>query len=95
MIENEHQYLVTLQRIATFEQALAKLNESPMNGKPLHPRQLQARRDALQSQLEDFAAEIAEYDLRHPDMGILHKQHSLTEMTSLTDTSSPTSAGRR
>ncbi len=82
MIENEHQYLVTLQRITTFEQALVKLNESTMNGQPLHPRQLQARREARQSQLEDLRAEIAEYDLHHPDMGILHKQHSLTEITS-------------
>lgn len=80
MIKDVPQYLVTLRRVSTFEQALATAEGRKVNGKPMRPLQLEAWREALRSQLDDLREEIAEYEASHPDVRLLHEERELVEL---------------
>lgn len=84
MIKNQHQYLVTLQRIATFEEALANVEQRKVNGEPMHPLQLQAWREALQSQLDDLHEEVADYEASHPEACVHRENPEFAELDSQT-----------
>lgn len=62
MILNERQYGITKTKVREFERAIAKLSQSPeavtLNEQIRH----QAHLDTLTSQLEEFNAEIKEYE---------------------------------
>ncbi len=62
MILNERQYGITKTKVKEFEQAIFKLNNSPKPTDINDQIYLQANLDALNSQLEDFRDEIAEYE---------------------------------
>ena len=57
MIRNDHQYQVTLERVAAFEQALTRLNDAASE----NPQMVVLQRDALRSQLADFREELDKY----------------------------------
>ena len=62
MILNERQYGITKTKVKEFEQAISKLNTSPKPKDINDQIYLKANLDALNSQLEDFQEEIAEYE---------------------------------
>lgn len=60
MIENEHQYHVTKAQADKVRQAL----EHPDAQGDVHPRLLQAQREAAQSMLGDLERELRDYERR-------------------------------
>jgi transcriptional regulator with XRE-family HTH domain len=62
MITNERQYKITRTQADRFRQTLAGLATDQLTPAGVHPRLIQAEREALESQLEDLDAEIAEYE---------------------------------
>ncbi len=62
MISNERQYRITKSEVERFRQALAELESNPTGQEGIHPRLIQAQREALQSQLDDLVHELAEYE---------------------------------
>ncbi|MBN8227238.1 helix-turn-helix domain-containing protein [Corallococcus macrosporus] len=60
MIKNEREYRITQTKAAEFERSLKDIQISP--NPSLHPKLLKAQRDALEGQLEDLRAEIADYE---------------------------------
>lgn len=62
MILNERQYGITKRKAQEFAQAIAKLNASPKPTEINEQIYLQANLDALNSQLAEFQAEMAEYE---------------------------------
>ena len=61
MISNERQYRITKAQAEKFRNAIADLDKAePQEG--VHPRLMQAQRDAMQSQLDEMLEEIAEYE---------------------------------
>ncbi len=71
MITNERQYKITRSEADRFRKAISELAE----GSPrpdVHPRLLQAEREALESQLADLQAELTEYDrLKSADLSVI------------------------
>ncbi len=61
MITNERQYKITRSEADRFRKALGDLAKAAVPP-DVHPRLLQAEREAMESQLSDLQAEIAEYD---------------------------------
>jgi len=61
MIKNERQYRITKTQVEEFDR---KLHALGMKGQTpaLHPRLVQAQRDAVQSQLDELRAEVAAYE---------------------------------
>ena len=59
MIQNEHQYKVTQNKLKDLEQALVQLSEIENT---LHPRQFSSRRKGLQSKIDNLRQEIADYN---------------------------------
>ena len=57
MIRNDHQYQVTLERVAAFEQALTRLNDAASE----NPQMVAVQQDAIRSQLDDFTKELDDY----------------------------------
>ncbi len=71
MITNERQYKITRNEADRFRKAI---NELSVERAPLdvHPRLLQAQREAMESQLVDLQAELAEYDrLKSADLSVI------------------------
>jgi transcriptional regulator with XRE-family HTH domain len=62
MISNERQYRITKAEAERFKRTLAEFEPKGDSHKGIHPRLIQAERDALQSQLDDLLHEIAEYE---------------------------------
>jgi transcriptional regulator with XRE-family HTH domain/Zn-dependent peptidase ImmA (M78 family) len=62
MISNERQYRITKAEAERFRQALAVMDAQQGVRDDIHPRLVQAERDALQSQLDDLLGEMAEYE---------------------------------
>lgn len=62
MIKNERQYRITKAQAQKFEQSLAKLNECSEETKPENPLLWQAKKSAVESQLNDLREEIEEYE---------------------------------
>src|ERR1700751_1791958 len=61
MISNERQYRITKAEAVKFKQALVALDKEPAH-EGVHPRLVQAQREAMQSQLDELNEEIAEYE---------------------------------
>ncbi len=71
MITNERQYKITRSEADRFRKAIGELAKAPVRG-DVHPRLLQAEREAMESQLADLQAEIAEYDrLKSADLSVI------------------------
>jgi transcriptional regulator with XRE-family HTH domain len=71
MITNERQYKITRSEADRFRKAIGDLAKAPARA-DVHPRLLQAEREAMESQLADLQAEIAEYDrLKSADLSVI------------------------
>ena len=71
MITNERQYKITRSEADRFRKAISDLTKAPARPN-VHPRLLQAEREAMESQLADLQAEIAEYDrLKSADLSVI------------------------
>jgi transcriptional regulator with XRE-family HTH domain/Zn-dependent peptidase ImmA (M78 family) len=71
MITNERQYKITRSEADRFRKAISELARAPARA-DVHPRLLQAEREAMESQLADLQAEIAEYDrLKSADLSVI------------------------
>lgn len=64
MIENEEQYTITANALAKFRTALAAFDDRPEAYPGVHPRLIQAQRDAIESQIETLEAEMREWEQR-------------------------------
>lgn len=62
MIRNPRQDKITKAQAAKFEQALQTLAERTPQTAGVHPRLVQAQREAVASQLESLQAELKEYE---------------------------------
>src|SRR5258708_18154455 len=62
MISNERQYRITKAEAERFRRTLAELETDGRDQEGVHPRLVQAQREALQSQLDDLLHEIREYE---------------------------------
>jgi transcriptional regulator with XRE-family HTH domain len=62
MITNERQYKITRTEAEKFRHAIAEMNAGSGAREGVHPRLVQAEREALESQLGDLEREIAEYE---------------------------------
>lgn len=62
MINNERQYRITRAEADRFREALAKLDSDSGKRRDVHPRLLQAEREAMESQLQDLLDEMSEYE---------------------------------
>lgn len=63
MISNERQYKITKTEAERFRRAIAAMEAQGDHRDGIHPRLVQAEREAAQSQLENLLAEIAEYEM--------------------------------
>lgn len=63
MITNERQYKITRTEAEKFRQAIMEIKASSAAREGVHPRLVQAEREALESQLDDLEREIAQYEL--------------------------------
>lgn len=71
MISNERQYKITRSEADRFRKAIGELANGPARD-DVHPRLRQAEREAMESQLADLQAEIAEYDrLKSADLSMI------------------------
>jgi hypothetical protein len=61
MITNERQYKITRSEAKRFRKAISELATGAARA-DVHPRLVQAEREAMESQLADLQAELAEYD---------------------------------
>jgi transcriptional regulator with XRE-family HTH domain len=72
MITNERQYKITRSEADRFRKALRELASTQAARMDVHPRLLQAEREAMESQLADLEAELAEYErLKSADLSII------------------------
>ena len=74
MIQNEHQYKVTQNKLKDLEQTLVKLET---NREILHPRQFSSRKKGLQLKIDSLNKEIEEFN------GL--KQQALIKISSIQD----------
>lgn len=71
MITNERQYKITRSEADRFRKAISELPEGPARA-DVHPRLVQAEREAMESQLADLQAELTEYDrLKSADLSVI------------------------
>ena len=62
MITNERQFRITRSKARDLAAALSGLNAGASRQPDVHPRLVQAQREALESQLRDLESELAEYE---------------------------------
>ncbi|MCY4672179.1 MAG: helix-turn-helix transcriptional regulator [Bacteroidetes bacterium] len=62
MITNERQYRITRKKADRFREAIEDLVSNQDNRPDIPPRLIQAEREAMESQLADLVAELAEYE---------------------------------
>ncbi|WP_009632886.1 helix-turn-helix domain-containing protein [Synechocystis sp. PCC 7509] len=62
MIKNERQYRITKAQAQKFQQALTKLTEYSEEAKQVNPLLWQAKKSAIESQLNELQEEIKEYE---------------------------------
>ena len=65
MITNERQYRITRTKAKGFAQAIKEFDEPSRERLRVHPRLVQAEREALASQLADLHDELEEYEREH------------------------------
>ena len=61
MITNERQYKITRKKAERFARAIEEFDATSSDRTDVHPRLLQAEREAMESQLEDLHRELDEY----------------------------------
>ena len=66
MISNERQYRITKAAAEKFKQAVKDLDKNGGLQEGIHPRLVQAQREAAQSQLDDLLEEIDETSASKP-----------------------------
>ncbi|WP_245473533.1 XRE family transcriptional regulator [Bradyrhizobium zhanjiangense] len=72
MITNERQYKITRNEADRFRKAISELSANQPARTDVHPRLLEAEREAMESQLADLQAELAEYEqLKSADLSII------------------------
>lgn len=72
MITNERQYKITRSEADRFQKAISELASEKTVRTDIHPRLIQAEREAMQSQLADLQAELADYDrLKSADLSVI------------------------
>jgi transcriptional regulator with XRE-family HTH domain/Zn-dependent peptidase ImmA (M78 family) len=72
MITNERQYKITRSEADRFRKAISQLTSRQVTPTDVHPRLLQAEREAMESQLADLQAELAEYErLKSADLSVI------------------------
>ena len=59
---NERQYKITKRKERNFREASERFDAYGSKASDVHPRIRQAEREAMESQLDDLRAELAEYD---------------------------------
>ena len=62
MIKNERQYRITKAEADRFRRTLAELEADGEGNARLHPRLIEAERQALESQLDDLMRDIEDYE---------------------------------
>ena len=62
MIKNERQYRITKAQAEKFGQALSQVGEDTGKARALHPRLRKAQKEAIESQLAELQAQLAEYE---------------------------------
>lgn len=62
MITNERQYRITRKRANGFQRALEEFEADASQRADVHPRLVQAEREAMESQLESLRGELEEYE---------------------------------
>jgi transcriptional regulator with XRE-family HTH domain/Zn-dependent peptidase ImmA (M78 family) len=80
MIRNERQYRITKTQAEKFEQAIKKRGAPADPSNRLHPLLQKAQGDALQSQLEDLRAQLAEYDALRAGAHIVLTRESFEDL---------------
>ena len=72
MITNERQYKITKRKERSFHEAIERFDAQGSEASDVHPRIRQAEREAMESQLDDLRAELAEYDrLKAADLSVI------------------------
>ena len=72
MITNERQYKITKRKERSFHEAIGRFDAQGSGTSGVHPRIRQAEREAMESQLDDLRAELAEYDrLKAADLSVI------------------------
>ena len=72
MITNERQYKITKRKERSFHEAIERFDAQGNETSDVHPRIRQAEREAMESQLDDLRAELAEYDrLKAADLSVI------------------------
>ena len=62
MITNERQYRITRNKVKSFERALAEFDANAAQRAEVHPRLVQAEREAMEAQLASLREELEEYE---------------------------------
>ena len=62
MITNERQYRITRKKADGFERAIGEFDANPHGWSDVHPRLVQAEREAMESQLADLREELEDYE---------------------------------
>ena len=62
MITNERQYRITRNKVKSFERALAEFDANAPQRAEVHPRLVQAEREAMEAQLASLREELEEYE---------------------------------
>ena len=72
MIANERQCKITKRKERRFHDAIERFDAQGSEASDVHPRIRQAEREAMESQLDDLRAELAEYDrLKAADLSVI------------------------
>ena len=72
MITNERQYRITKRKERDFREAIERFDALGSEPSDVHPRIRQAEREAMESQLDDLRAELAEYEgLKAADLSVI------------------------
>ena len=72
MITNERQYRITRKKALEFAEAIEAFDAGAAERADVHPRLLQAEREAMESQLADLRAELDEYEqLKSADPSVI------------------------
>ena len=72
MITNERQYRITRKRAFSFAHAIEEFDDKSDERPDVHPRLLQAEREAMESQLADLREELEEYEqLKSAELSVI------------------------
>ena len=73
MITNERQYRIRRKRAFSFAHAIEEFDDKSDERPDVHPRLLQAEREAMESQLADLREELEEYEqLKSAELSVIY-----------------------